>query len=46
MTQHSVSCGCRKTILLDFLRHGFDGSGADNFFDAGGASFPVAFLLG
>jgi hypothetical protein len=27
--------GAIKTILLDFFRHGFDGSGADNFFDAG-----------
>jgi len=26
---------CRKTILCDFFRHAFDGSGADNFFDAG-----------
>ncbi|EFN59891.1 hypothetical protein CHLNCDRAFT_33435 [Chlorella variabilis] len=26
---------CRKAILLDFFRHAFDGSGADNFFDAG-----------
>jgi len=26
---------CRKTILADFFRHGFDGSGADNSFDAG-----------
>ena len=25
---------CRE-ILGDFFRHGFDGSGADNFFDAG-----------
>ncbi|PVU94113.1 hypothetical protein BB561_002799 [Smittium simulii] len=25
----------RKLILSDFFRHGFDGSGADNFFDAG-----------
>ncbi|KAF8819539.1 putative adenylosuccinate lyase [Cardiosporidium cionae] len=25
----------RKTILCDFFRHGFDGSGADSFFDAG-----------
>jgi hypothetical protein len=25
----------RKTILCDFVRHGFDGSGANNFFDAG-----------
>ncbi|KAK9821755.1 hypothetical protein WJX81_004208 [Elliptochloris bilobata] len=27
--------GARKAILLDFFRHAFDGSGADNFFDAG-----------
>jgi hypothetical protein len=26
---------CHKAILLDFCRHAFDGSGADNFFDAG-----------
>lgn len=26
---------CRKYILTDFFRHGFDGSGADNFFDSG-----------
>ncbi|KAL8444625.1 hypothetical protein Emag_005408 [Eimeria magna] len=25
----------RKRILADFFRHAFDGSGADNFFDAG-----------
>jgi Protein of unknown function (DUF2009) len=25
----------KKKILGDFFRHGFDGSGADNFFDAG-----------
>ena len=25
----------KKEILLDFFRFGFDGSGADNFFDAG-----------
>merc|ERR1712216_577626 len=25
----------QKTILADFFRHAFDGSGADNFFDAG-----------
>lgn len=24
-----------KVILVDFFRHAFDGSGADNFFDAG-----------
>ncbi|KAF9236230.1 hypothetical protein BU15DRAFT_50382 [Melanogaster broomeanus] len=26
---------CMREILSDFFRHGFDGSGADNFFDAG-----------
>ncbi|RKP22705.1 hypothetical protein SYNPS1DRAFT_25452 [Syncephalis pseudoplumigaleata] len=26
---------CRKQILTDFFRYAFDGSGADNFFDAG-----------
>ncbi|KAF9226868.1 hypothetical protein BS17DRAFT_776255 [Gyrodon lividus] len=26
---------CIREILSDFFRHGFDGSGADNFFDAG-----------
>ncbi|KAH7887362.1 hypothetical protein F5I97DRAFT_1925819 [Phlebopus sp. FC_14] len=26
---------CIQEILADFFRHGFDGSGADNFFDAG-----------
>jgi len=26
---------CIREILGDFFRHGFDGSGADNFFDAG-----------
>lgn len=25
----------KKTILSDFFKHGFDGSGADNFYDAG-----------
>ena len=25
----------RKAILGDFFRHAFDGSGADNFYDAG-----------
>jgi hypothetical protein len=27
--------GLMVEILSDFFRHGFDGSGADNFFDAG-----------
>ena len=26
---------CRKSILADFFKHAFDGSGADNYFDAG-----------
>ncbi|RCH92045.1 hypothetical protein CU097_006718 [Rhizopus azygosporus] len=26
---------CKKTILTDFFRFAFDGSGADNFYDAG-----------
>jgi hypothetical protein len=26
---------CKKAVLVDFFRHGFDGSGADNFIDAG-----------
>ncbi|KAI8974306.1 hypothetical protein BDB01DRAFT_806992 [Pilobolus umbonatus] len=26
---------CKKTILCDFFRFAFDGSGADNFYDAG-----------
>ncbi|MEW5315697.1 MAG: hypothetical protein WDW38_007107 [Sanguina aurantia] len=26
---------CQRAILTDFCRHAFDGSGADNFFDAG-----------
>lgn len=29
-------------ILTDFFRHGFDGSGADNFFDAGSCVRRVA----
>ena len=26
---------CRRDILCDFFKYAFDGSGADNFFDAG-----------
>lgn len=29
------STALQRIILCDFFRHGFDGSGADNFFDAG-----------
>jgi len=35
---NDVYGGCdklKKDILVDFFRYGFDGSGADNFFDAG-----------
>ncbi|KAL6771975.1 hypothetical protein ACKKBG_A28500 [Auxenochlorella protothecoides x Auxenochlorella symbiontica] len=32
---HGSVAGCRGAVLLDFFRHAFDGSGADNFFDAG-----------
>ncbi|KAI9302274.1 hypothetical protein BJ944DRAFT_167583 [Cunninghamella echinulata] len=45
---------CRKDILHDFFRFGFDGSGADNYFDAGSwcsqiekkKFFPVFLLTG
>ncbi|ORZ03608.1 hypothetical protein BCR43DRAFT_431865 [Syncephalastrum racemosum] len=45
---------CRKDILHDFFRYGFDGSGADNYFDAGSwcsqiekkKFFPVFLLTG
>jgi len=34
-TNYGTQETCIKIILTDFFRHGFDGSGADNFFDAG-----------
>lgn len=37
--------GCRKAVLLDFFRHAFDGSGADNFVSACYAPHPAAFRL-
>lgn len=33
--EYGSADGCAVEILGDFFRHGFDGSGADNFFDAG-----------
>jgi hypothetical protein len=33
--EYGSADGCVREILGDFFRHGFDGSGADNFFDAG-----------
>ncbi|KAI8074733.1 hypothetical protein BC940DRAFT_324509 [Gongronella butleri] len=45
---------CRKDILYDFFRFGFDGSGGDNYFDAGSwcsqiekkKFFPVFLMTG
>ncbi|ORX57511.1 hypothetical protein DM01DRAFT_1284329 [Hesseltinella vesiculosa] len=45
---------CRKDILFDFFRFGFDGSGGDNYFDAGSwcsqiekkKYFPIFLLTG
>ncbi|KAG8823979.1 hypothetical protein FRC19_002762 [Serendipita sp. 401] len=34
-TEYGSEEGLMVEILGDFFRHGFDGSGADNFFDAG-----------
>jgi hypothetical protein len=34
-TTYGSASACQKVILQDFFRHGFDGSGGDNFFDAG-----------
>lgn len=35
----------KKEILADFFRHGFDGSGADNFFDAGSCTYHDSAIL-
>ena len=34
-----------RLILADFFKHAFDGSGADNFFDAG-LAFGIGACLG
>lgn len=34
-TEYGSEEGLIIEILADFFKHGFDGSGADNFFDAG-----------
>ncbi|KAI8917992.1 hypothetical protein BC831DRAFT_406792 [Entophlyctis helioformis] len=34
-TTFGTTAELTKTVLADFFRHAFDGSGADNFFDAG-----------
>ena len=33
--------GLTREILADFFRHGFDGSGAGNYFDAGGSVLAI-----
>lgn len=36
--------GLSREILADFFRHGFDGSGAGNYFDAGMSRLLFAYL--
>lgn len=35
LASYGSTLNLKKSILADFFRHAFDGSGADNFFDAG-----------
>jgi hypothetical protein len=32
---YGTTDNCKRAVLCDFFRHAFDGSGADNFYDAG-----------
>ena len=49
MSLFAGSSQLKKDILVDFFRYAFDGSGADNFYDAGscidGRYDPVMFLF-